>query len=135
MKDRIKQIMEREGVTASKFADNLGVQRSSISHLVSGRNKPSLDFIQKVLEHYKDLNPEWFLLGIGKMYKSSNKQELFVEASTPKVAEVVENKEIIKPITSVAPPPSLLPPTTKTIEQMVIFYTDNTFDIYTPNKK
>ncbi len=75
MQTRIKQILEKEGVTAARFADNIGVQRSSISHLVSGRNNPSLEFIQKVLNFYNNINPDWLILGEGTMYRRKNTPE------------------------------------------------------------
>ncbi|WP_245553867.1 helix-turn-helix domain-containing protein [Cytophaga aurantiaca] len=59
--------MKNYELTASEFADKIDVQRSSMSHLVSGRNKPSLDFIQKILNNFSDLNPTWLIMGTGPM--------------------------------------------------------------------
>jgi transcriptional regulator with XRE-family HTH domain len=72
MKDRLLKFINDEEISATRFADEIGVQRSSISHILSGRNKPSYDFIQKILTRYPVLNAEWLLLGKGKMYKESN---------------------------------------------------------------
>ena len=69
MNDRIKLIIESRNLTASKFADEVGVQASSISHILSGRNKPSLEFIQKILYAYPDINYEWLISGKGTMHK------------------------------------------------------------------
>jgi len=69
MNDRIKLIIESRNLTASKFADEVGVQASSISHILSGRNKPSLEFIQKILNSYSDINYEWLISGKGTMHK------------------------------------------------------------------
>jgi len=63
--------MESEGITPAKFADVIGVQRSSISHILNGRNKPSYDFIIKILERFQGINAEWLLTGKGSMIKSS----------------------------------------------------------------
>jgi transcriptional regulator with XRE-family HTH domain len=71
MKDQLIKIMETEGITPAKFADEIGVQRSSISHILSGRNKPSYDFIIKILERYQGINVEWLMTGKGTMIKSS----------------------------------------------------------------
>ncbi len=60
--------MKSQNLTSSQFADKLGVQRSGLSHILSGRNKPSLDFVLKVLAGFPDLNPQWLLQGKGKMY-------------------------------------------------------------------
>lgn len=65
--ERVIVLMEQYGLSASAFADKIDVQRSSMSHLVSGRNKPSLDFIQKVLNNFSDINPTWLIMGTGPM--------------------------------------------------------------------
>jgi len=70
MKDRIKQIIELEGLTQTKFADIIGVQRSNISHILYGRNNPSVEFLQKVKQIFKNINSEWLLMGEGPMYKT-----------------------------------------------------------------
>ena len=62
--------MQAEGLNALRFAEKLEVQPSSISHILSGRNKPSFDFIEKLLSKYPKLNPDWLLLGNGDMYRS-----------------------------------------------------------------
>lgn len=58
-----------EGLTPSQFADKLGVQRSGVSHLLSGRNKPSFEFINKMLVAYPKINPDWLITGNGKAYR------------------------------------------------------------------
>jgi transcriptional regulator with XRE-family HTH domain len=71
MKNQINKIMETEGLTPARFADEIGVQRSSISHIISGRNKPSYDFIVKILNRFSGINADWLLTGKGNMIKSS----------------------------------------------------------------
>ena len=68
MKERLIQLLDLEQLTPSKFADIIGVQRSSVSHLISGRNNPSFDFIQKTLTAFPGLNAEWLIVGQGTMY-------------------------------------------------------------------
>ena len=68
MKDRLIQLLDLEQLSPSKFADIIGVQRSSISHVISGRNKPSFDFLQKTLKAFPGLNASWLMLGEGTMY-------------------------------------------------------------------
>lgn len=75
MKDRIIQFLSENNLTSTKFADTIGVQRSSISHILSGRNKPSFDFIEKMLLAYPDLNAQWLITGKGIMLK--NQPSLF----------------------------------------------------------
>jgi len=72
MKDRIAKILREEGMTAAKFAEEIGVQASGISHILSGRNNPSSDFLIKILERFRGINSEWLLLGKGNMYKSGS---------------------------------------------------------------
>lgn len=74
MLDRIKRFIETQNMTASGFANVIGVQRSSVSHILSGRNKPSLDFVLKLKEHYPDLNLDWLLFGTGPILMSKNTQ-------------------------------------------------------------
>lgn len=74
MNDRIQLILKTKNISASKFADEIGVQRSSISHIISGRNNPSLDFIQKIIKRFPDINSDWMIFGKGTMYKE---QDLF----------------------------------------------------------
>ena len=69
MKERLIQLLDLEQLSPSKFADIIGVQRSSISHVISGRNKPSFDFLQKTLKAFPGLNASWLMLGEGSMYE------------------------------------------------------------------
>ncbi|SHJ28082.1 helix-turn-helix domain-containing protein [Flavobacterium haoranii] len=70
---RLEAIFEFYGLSASTFADKIGVQRSSLSHLLSGRNKPSLDFILKVDEVFEEVDLYWLLNGTGTFPKSEKK--------------------------------------------------------------
>ena len=62
-------------MSPARFADEIGVQRSSISHIISGRNKPSYDFIMKILDRFKGINAEWLLTGVGSMIKGQQTPE------------------------------------------------------------
>ena len=72
MKDRITQFLASEGISPAEFADKIGVQRSSVSHVLNGRNYPSASFIQKMLGSYKTLNPRWLLLGEGAITETKS---------------------------------------------------------------
>lgn len=69
MKERILELIRVNEITAWKFAELLGVQPSSISHIISGRNKPSFDFIEKILLNFPDIDPDWLILGKGEMFR------------------------------------------------------------------
>lgn len=71
MKDRLAEFLQQENLTAVKFAEIMEVQPSSISHLLSGRNKPNFDFISRILLRFPNLNPDWFINGNGGIYKSN----------------------------------------------------------------
>ena len=72
---RIELIMQAQNLSSSQFADRIGVQRSGLSHILSGRNNPSLDFVLKVLAAFPDINPVWLLQGKGKMYDTMTEQK------------------------------------------------------------
>lgn len=106
--NRLKKVMEFHQLSASVFADKIGVQRSSISHILSGRNKPSLDFILKVTTAFKDVDIYWLLNGKG----SFPKKEQNSTTSTP---------SLFSPESDSAG---------KKIQRIVVFYNDGTFDEY-----
>ncbi len=75
MYSRIKNWMKSEGLKTSELADNIGVNRATISHILSGRNKPSIDFLQKLLNTYPDLNSNWLITGIGYMRTKNERKK------------------------------------------------------------
>jgi transcriptional regulator with XRE-family HTH domain len=77
MKERIIEFLRKENKSSAQLAEEIGVQASGISHILSGRNNPSLDFILKMLEKYQFLSTDWLLFGRGSMYKDSKMQTLF----------------------------------------------------------
>jgi transcriptional regulator with XRE-family HTH domain len=89
MKERILKILENERLTATRFADRIGVQRSSISHIISGRNKPSYDFILKTVSSFPNINAEWLINGKGSMYKD----EKSIEGEIKVEPELFKNNE------------------------------------------
>jgi transcriptional regulator with XRE-family HTH domain len=77
MKDRLLEFLKNENKSSAQFAEEIGVQASGISHILSGRNNPSLDFVLKMLEKYQYLSTDWLLFGKGSMYKENRMQNLF----------------------------------------------------------
>lgn len=86
MNERIEQLLEEIKMSPSLFADTIGVQRATISHILSGRNNPSLDFVQKVLSRFPELNPDWILSGKGDMWR---------KPLVPRVEKVIDDKDMI----------------------------------------
>ena len=120
---RLKLVMEYYQLSASVFADKIGVQRSSISHLLSGRNKPSLDFVLKVIKEFNEVELYWLLNGKGNFpdstpMQSGNpiklKENIIQEAPQAKFEQETDSKD-----------------DAKKIERIVLFYTDGTFKEYT----
>jgi len=121
---RIQSIMEHYGLTVSAFADEIGVQRSSISHLLNGRNKPSLDFVMKLVDAYPSVNLYWLLMGIGNFPSDpEDSQEMFA-APLPKSSnfDMEEPKKKISKNENKSHAPS----------KIVVFYEDGTFESFLP---
>ncbi|SDS43288.1 Helix-turn-helix [Formosa sp. Hel1_31_208] len=113
---RLQKVIDFYGETASSFAEKIGVQRSSISHILSGRNKPSLDFVLKVLSSFPEVELYWLMNGKGQFPSQKNKTE---------VHPVSEDKEL--PIKNKTEISQISESDDKTIERIVIFYNDGTF--------
>jgi len=83
---RIKEIMGKENLTSLKFANLIGIQPSAVSHILSGRNNPSMDVIQKILNTFRTINSDWLVLGVGSMYRetgeTSKKQSVEVKVTS-----------------------------------------------------
>jgi transcriptional regulator with XRE-family HTH domain len=135
--NRIKKILTYYEISASKFADSIQVQRSSISHLLSGRNKPSLDFILKIINQYEEVSLNWLLLGEGTFPKSVSKVNL--DSPTPLQQDLFNQnltESIKKPDLAIAKPTVVAENTsidinaTGEIEQIVIFYKNGSFRNY-----
>ena len=94
MIDRINLIMQAKNINASQFADEINIQRSGMSHIMSGRNKPSLDFIMRVLKRYPEIDTNWLLFGKGEMYTTSAGQQFMVKnpAEAPVEPQNVDNQ-------------------------------------------
>ncbi|PWE00066.1 helix-turn-helix domain-containing protein [Marinilabilia rubra] len=65
MKERLQEILKQERLTPARFAELVGVQRSSVSHIISGRNKPSLEFLRKIMTSLEHISPDWLISGVG----------------------------------------------------------------------
>jgi len=133
MQDQIQEILTKEGLSSSQFADRIGVQRSSISHVLSGRNKPGFDFIQKILSAFPEINGDWLITGLGDMYKKKTPSgELFEPKNEGQLLGNEENIER-KPVTMNIKKPEKETgkvPKRREIERVIVFYSDRTFREY-----
>lgn len=130
---RLEKIMDEHDLNAAGFADMIQVGRSSISHIISGRNKPSLEFVLKIIEAFPDVSLYWLLNGKGdfpasRVEKKTVDTSTHKQTATPSLFTVSEEQEQpqSKPIEIPASH------TESDIERIVIFYTDGTFKNYTP---
>ncbi len=85
MHKRINNWMKKEGLKSSELADIIGVNRSTISHVLSGRNKPSIDFLYKLLYNYPNINANWLITGVGHMHISNFNQDIVINRKVDKV--------------------------------------------------
>lgn len=92
--DRLKQILDYYNLSASSFAERIGVQRSSISHILSGRNKPSLDFVMKVLSSFEEVDIYWLLNGKGSFPAKKEIKPYLSSEQFDKDSPGISNKEI-----------------------------------------
>ena len=149
---RLEILLDYYSLNASSFADRIGVQRSSLSHLLSGRNKPSLDFILKIIEVFPDVDLYWILNGKGVFPKNSEQLDIKKNSveyigkqnfPLPPNAEII-SENLFSEIKSPNPIPEL--ETKKTdnsnntkesysseIDKIVIFYKNRTFKSYVPD--
>lgn len=145
MKERLMEFLRSENKSSAQLAEDIGVQPSSISHILSGRNNPSLDFVLKMFEKFEFISTDWFLFGKGSMYKTEKLDSLFYNSdpvsneksrvlpfnepeelpgnvrSNEKEASVklIDNKDIRKEIA---------------VRKIVWFYEDNSFEEYFPSR-
>ncbi len=93
MKNQLIKLMKDKDLTATRFADAIGVQRSSISHILSGRNKPSYDFILKIVEKFPDVNIKWLITGEGERKEELSGEELAQHDNKLTFTEVKNSKD------------------------------------------
>lgn len=110
---RLEKIIKYYGLSASAFADKIAVQRSTISHLLTGRNKPSLEFVLKIVKSFPEVNLYWLLNGKGT-FPADQK-----ETAAPYSTETLSSIEY--------------PSNTKSIIKIIIFYEDGSFEAFDKN--
>jgi predicted transcriptional regulator len=130
--NRLKKVMDFYQISASSFAETIEVPRSSISHILSGRNKPSLDFVLKTIETYQEVDLYWLLKGIGSFPKSTPSlyeinQTSVKKESKPFISERIEKTEERSTITENA---KINQTNKSNIDKVLVFYTDGTFKEY-----
>lgn len=150
MNKRIEKLMSAKNLSATQFSDEIGIQRSSLSHVLSGRNKPSLDFMLKIKSRFPEINLDWLLLGTGKMEVEENPVEEIKEkpvkdslidaipesepglfsAFDESADSLHENDEVFVKMEEPPVYQSKSAEMGKQPEKVIILYTDKTFSVY-----
>jgi transcriptional regulator with XRE-family HTH domain len=143
MRDRLLEFLKSENKSSAQLAEEIGVQPSGISHILSGRNNPSLDFVLKMLGKYQFLSSDWLLFGRGTMYKDIKMQSLFDEVdlsdrkteneSVNQVPERREREEKTMEMESLNRETlSKTAERKSAVTRIIMFFDDRSFEEYTP---
>ena len=128
---RLQIILNYYGISATDFSNQISVNRSTISHLLSGRNKPSLDFVMKVLEKFPEVELYWILNGKGNFpsEKNENPTTSSINEKTPKIGTSLKNIENTE---NESPLPIKISKNLNedNIDRIIIFYKDGSFKSY-----
>jgi transcriptional regulator with XRE-family HTH domain len=134
MTERILSVIKHFNLSPSDFSEEIGVQRSSISHLISGRNKPSLEFVQKILNRFPEINPEWILNGKGDMLKTGLVPDTgtFPFQDSPAPVNPEQTEPVKREQTKLQVRRKAADPEDKQLEKIIFLYRDKTFREYFP---
>jgi transcriptional regulator with XRE-family HTH domain len=148
MKTRIQKIIEDKNLSPSNFADEVGLNRAVVSHILHGRNKPGLENLQRILATYPDINPGWLISGVGPMYVNGADEQkvpsLFDEneefpVHSPEKIEYAKEMDSKQP-TIVAKSPvnqslNMNIPSNVKVKKIAVFYSDNTYEEFVPSSR
>ena len=151
MIDRIKSLMGEKKMSATQFSDEIGIQRSSLSHVLSGRNKPSLDFMLKIKNRFSDINLNWLLLGQENMLQNFEDEEIQDDNSNrldivsdsriglnvgrrPNKKENFEDYSVAKKNKDKSTDFQSAIQSEKKLKQVILLYNDDTFSTYHPEE-
>lgn len=141
MKEKIEYLLRAGNYTATSLARLLDIQPSGLSHILSGRNKPSFDLVVKILRAFPDVNPDWLLLDADQVYRNPTTTELGAAANSEDGASdaaslfgVVQNSQIsVGNAAEKNEHPSIFATPSngaKSIERVIVLYSDKSFDSY-----
>lgn len=143
MKEKLEILLREKRHTATSLARLLEIQPSAISHILSGRNKPSFDLVVKILRLFPDINPDWLLLDGSEMLRSSGSSGSVSHSTTPDIFTTPSEPlfDVDANIESVASEnstknsmPAIFQSVKnggKRVERIIILYSDRTFETYT----
>ena len=149
MREKLLKLMKSEKLSSSRLAEILEIQPSSISHILSGRNKPSYDFLVKILRRFPTLNPDWLLLDAEQMYRSNEELDRRINDTNTQSSQttgsaekmIVNSKNSLnpknessqnstnRPVENIAAVANIATDG-RTIERVIVLYTDKSFEAY-----
>ena len=149
MREKLLKLMKSEKLSSSRLAEILEIQPSSISHILSGRNKPSYDFLVKILRRFPTLNPDWLLLDAEQMYRSNEELDRRINDTNTQSSQttgsaekmIVSSKSALnpknessqnstnRPVENIAAVANIATDG-RTIERVIVLYTDKSFEAY-----
>ena len=130
---RLQKILDYYGLSATSFSEKINFNRSTISHLLSGRNKPSLEFVMKVLQQFPEVQLYWLLNGSGNFPSSSSGKSIETPTKNFSTLETEDKNPQLNPILEKSPSEIKTTSESKNsaeIEKIIIFYKDGSFKAY-----
>ena len=124
-RQRIEKLLQDEGITAREFAQNVGISAGTLSNILGGRNKPSLEVMQAILNVYRHVSSDWLILDAGPMYRGEKD-----EPTLPFDAEKGASGQN-EPRQSISGQNALrqsMSGQNKSVQKIAVFYTDGTFE-------
>ena len=133
---RIEEVRNNHQLSAAAFATKIGVQRSAMSHILSGRNKPSLEFLMKVYEAFEEVELQWLVVGTSPSSNSlKENSDLFDTLNiTPKKLQMLTKSNTILDQVSIPKEVSIRTEESVSPKEIIYLYTDGSFERFTPKK-
>lgn len=141
-RERLIEIMNSQGVTAKQFSLELGISAGTLSNIIGGRNKPSLELLKSIAAHYPSIQSDWLFLGKGEMYTSDYEPPVSqISMGEPDLFSQINNPSIVAPTQPLSQSETSLvsattsmkdgertAPSVRTIQKLIIFYSDGTYE-------
>ena len=133
-RERLIEIMKSQELNSKQLSLELGVSAGTISNILGGRNKPSLEFLQNVANHFPFISPTWLFLGFGEKYiegylpESSEKEKNLFSQEEYSSNNKVETPSESRVLNDTAVSMGVQPSSARIVQKIVIFYSDGTFE-------
>jgi transcriptional regulator with XRE-family HTH domain len=153
VKEKIESIMKNENLNSAQFAAEIGIQGSTLSHIINGRNNPSLDVLVKILNRFRTISSDWLILGVGSMSRGEKQSQTLTlfddlneNASKSDISDNKTNEKTVSTSSSIQQKSKdasvetiqtfpeahnnyipIIETTIKSVHKIIVYYTDNTF--------